>query len=65
MKVKALKPGTWPHDRLRERGEVFDYDGPTSIERDGKKVAYFPSWLEKLEEPKPEKGDKPKADAKQ
>lgn len=55
MKVKALKRGTWPRTTERQKGEVFDYDGPTHKEVGGKKVAYFPSWMEKLEQPKAEK----------
>lgn len=57
MKVKAINRGFWPHNRERQAGEVFDYDGPTSKEKDGKKVAYFPSWMEKVEAPKPAKAD--------
>ncbi len=57
MKVKAIKRGTWPANRERAVGEVFDYDGPTSRESGGKKVAYFPSWMEKLEAPKAQKAD--------
>ncbi len=54
MKVKAINKGTWPANRQRYIGEVFDYDGPTSKEVGGKKVAYFPSWMEKVKHPKPE-----------
>lgn len=50
MKVKAIKRGFY--GSLREKGEVFDYDGPTAIPRDGKKVDYFPSWMQRLEEPR-------------
>lgn len=57
MKVRALKQGTWPANRLRERGEVFEYDGPTSKEVGGKKAAYLPSWMEKVKPAKPEPDD--------
>jgi len=52
MKVKAIKKGTWPANRERVIGEVFDYDGPTRKEVGDKKVDYFPSWMRKLQQPK-------------
>lgn len=55
MKVKAIKRGLWPAGRERVAGEEFEYDGPTSKEVGGKKVAYFPSWMEKVEAEKPQK----------
>ncbi len=58
MKVKALKRGTYPHNREREKGDVFDYNGPTRITRGGKEVDYFPSWMEPLE-PREAPKDKP------
>lgn len=57
MKVKALKKGTWPANRERAVGEVFDYDGPTKKKVGGKSVDYFPSWMEKVEAPKAEKAE--------
>lgn len=54
MKVKAIRRGTWPANRERAVGELFDYDGPTSRESGGKKAPYFPSWMEKVKQPKPE-----------
>ena len=53
MKVKAIKRGLWPAGRERVAGEEFEYDGPTSKEVGGKKSAYFPSWMEKVESAKP------------
>lgn len=58
MKVKAIKKGTWPANRERAVGEAFDYDGPTQKEVDGKKVAYFPSWMEKVEQSKSSKAER-------
>ena len=47
MKVKATKKGFY--GRYREKDDIFDYDGITSKEVDGKKVDYFPSWMKPLE----------------
>lgn len=55
MKVKATQRGFWPNGTERNPGDEFDYDGPTSKEVSGKKVAYFPSWMEKVEAEKPQK----------
>ncbi len=61
MKVKAIRPGM--HGGiLRRAGETFDYTGPTEKMAGGKKVSYFPSWLENLE-PKSKRGPKPAAKA--
>ncbi len=49
MKVRAIKRGTYPNNRERVEGEVFDYNGPTRIMRGGKEVDYFPSWMERLD----------------
>ena len=54
MKVKATKRGTWPANRERAVGEVFDYDGPTKKKVGGKSVDYFPTWMEKVAAPEPE-----------
>lgn len=64
MKVKALRRGI--HDGLiREHGDVFEYKGPTEKTVKGKKIDYFPAWMESLEpaKPKAKPGPKPKADA--
>lgn len=54
MKVKANQRGFWPHNRERQPGEVFDYDGPTKKKgKDGKDAPYFPSWMTKVETAKP------------
>ncbi len=58
MKVKAIKKGLWPGNTERLPGDVFDYDGPTSKEEGGKKVAYFPRWMEKVEQPKAQKAER-------
>jgi hypothetical protein len=63
MKVKAIKKGTWPANRERVIGEAFDYDGPTSKTVKGKKVAYFPSWMQKHEAGKPGNNDPEEEDA--
>lgn len=60
MKVKATKRGTFKG--LREPGDEFDYDGPTSKVVDGKKVDYFPSWMKPLE-PLPEENEQSNPDA--
>lgn len=60
MKVKAIKRGTWPANRERAVGEVFDYDGPTKKKVGGKSVDYFPSWMEKVAQPKPDPDDEAK-----
>lgn len=55
MKVKATQRGFWPHNRERQPGEQFEYDGPLKKKgSDGKDVPYFPNWMEKLEKPKSE-----------
>jgi hypothetical protein len=59
MKVRAKRAGTFKG--LRNAGEVFEYDGITSKTVNGKKVDYFPSWMEPLEKPAAKPGRKPAA----